>query len=185
MKQCMYCGFSVDESMRICPNCGAPLIHKKPVDEVNPTNTGNQGTTSDTNPPQPKKKKKLIIVVAVVAFLIFALSMCSGGSSDEPDEPDFLTIYNTYLSYTYASVASDGSYLSIDTNPMDIDDYSNDEAITGLVVTLDELGIPDSVLRKMSETSALDGRLTEEYNGIEISWKYHPDNGLEVLFTKS
>ena len=109
--------------------------------------------------------------------------MCSGGSSS--DESEFEEIYNTYLSSEYAEVASDGSYLSIDTNPNDIDDYSVDGAIEGIIITLDELGIPESVLQKMGETSSMDGRLTEEHNGIEVSWKYHPDNGLEVLFVKN
>ena len=183
MKQCIYCGFGVDESMKVCPNCKAPLLHKKIPDEAAPQIPNAQSTTNDnTSQPPKKKKKKLLIIIGVVVFLIFALSMCSGGSSDESE---FEEIYYSYLSSEYAEVASDGSYLSIDTNPNDIDDYTVDGAIEGLIITLDELGIPESVLQKMGETSSLDGRLTEEHNGIEISWKYHPDNGLEVLFVKN
>ena len=183
MKQCIYCGFAVDESLKLCPNCKAPLLHKKTSDESGPQIPINQSTATETPTPSPKKKKKkLPIIIAVVVFLIFALSMCSGGSSDESE---FEEIYNSYLSSEYAEVASDGSYLSIDTNPNDIEDYTVDGAIEGIIIALDELGIPESVLQKMGETSSLDGRLTEEHNGIEISWKYHPDNGLEVLFVKN
>ena len=102
----------------------------------------------------------------------------------KPDYSDFSTLYNTYLSSSYARLAADGSYLSIDTNPYDWDDYSSEEAIVGLRNVVSALGLPDSLLQKMGSTRALDGRQTETYSNIEVSWSYHPDDGLEVLFTK-
>lgn len=103
----------------------------------------------------------------------------------EPDYSDFSTLYNTYLSSSYARLASDGSYLSIDTNPYDWDDYTNEDAIVGLRNVVSALGLPDSLLQKMGSTRALDGRQTETYSNVEVSWSYHPDDGLEVLFTKN
>lgn len=97
--------------------------------------------------------------------------------------PDFVSIYNTYLDSSYASVAQDGSYLEIDTNPNDYDDYSDVNAIQGLVNVIYLLDLPDSLIREMSSTRALDGRLSKTYDEVSVSWSYHPDNGLEVLFT--
>jgi hypothetical protein len=44
-----------------------------------------------------------------------------------------------------------------------------------------ELGVPDSVYEKMMSTTSLDGRQTDDWDGIEASWKYHPDNGLDIV----
>lgn len=100
-----------------------------------------------------------------------------------PELSSFQTIYYNLLDSSYASLAADGSYLLIDTNPNDYDDYSDEEAIQGLYYTLAALGLPDSLIQKMGSTRALDGRQSEEYDGLEVSWSYHPNKGLEVLFS--
>ena len=46
----------------------------------------------------------------------------------------------------------------------------------------EQLDLPDSLLEKMRSTRALDGRQTKTTKGIEISWTYHPDHGLEILY---
>lgn len=100
-----------------------------------------------------------------------------------PELSSFQTIYYNLLDSSYASLAADGSYLLIDTNPNDYDDYSDEEAIQGLYYTLAALGLPDSLLQKMGATRALDGRQSEDYDDLEVSWSYHPNKGLEVLFS--
>lgn len=100
-----------------------------------------------------------------------------------PELSSFQAIYYNLLDSSYASLGADGSYLLIDTNPNDYDDYSDDEAIQGLYYTLIALDLPDSLLQKMAATRALDGRQSEDYDDLEVSWSYHPDKGLEVLFT--
>jgi len=47
-----------------------------------------------------------------------------------------------------------------------------------------ELGLPDSVLQRMLTTRALDGTQNETYDKIRITWTYHPDNGLHVIYEK-
>jgi len=44
-----------------------------------------------------------------------------------------------------------------------------------------ELPIPTYVVSRMEKTRALDGQVTQEWDGFEASWTYHPDNGLDVL----
>ena len=44
------------------------------------------------------------------------------------------------------------------------------------------LGLPDSLYDEMCETNALMGRQTESYEYYDVSWSYHPDNGLDVIF---
>lgn len=97
--------------------------------------------------------------------------------------PDFNEIFiNHELDDEWVYLGSDGSYLTIDTNPDDVDDYSNLEAFLKVYEINDALGLPDSLAEKMGRTSALDGRQTESYDDLEVSWKYHPNRGLEITY---
>ena len=97
--------------------------------------------------------------------------------------PNLTELYNKHCSSDYAEIASDGSYLSIDTNPSDEDDYNNYEAILALPNLLSDLGLPDSVYEHILSTSSSDGRQTHSTSEINITWKYHPDKGLELIIS--
>ena len=97
--------------------------------------------------------------------------------------PDFQAVYREIGSDSYyCTLAKDNSYLSIDTNPLDIDDFSASKAWDMIVKANRALGLPESVDEKMGHTSSMDGRQTDTYNGVKVSWKYHPDQGLEVTY---
>ena len=83
MIRCIYCGANVDGEPRICPNCGAPLLHRKNAEVVPPQNTRKQNTENGAkSPPTKKSKKRVFLIVAVIVLMIFSMSMCSGSSSD-------------------------------------------------------------------------------------------------------
>ena len=44
------------------------------------------------------------------------------------------------------------------------------------------LGMPDSVTSRMGHTRALDGTQTADWDVFSVSWTYHPDDGLGVIF---
>ncbi len=99
------------------------------------------------------------------------------------DGPDFVTLYYTVVGEgDDATLASDGSYIEIDTNVYDLDDYSRMSTLTKIEDLNEALGLPDSVYQKMLSTRALDGRQTHYADGFTVSWTYHPDDGLEVLY---
>ena len=115
------------------------------------------------------------------------ITVSAGGKSDSltvivKSRPDFKSIYNACCSSTYATVGADGSYLSIDTNPYDIDDYTVSGSIQAIVFVNTALGLPDYVLDDMSSTTALMGRQTATFDDVTVSWSYHPDKGLEVIY---
>ena len=115
------------------------------------------------------------------------ITASAGGKTDsltetEKSGPDFKSIYNTYCDSTYATVGSDGSYLSIDTNPYDIDDYTASGSIQAIISVNTALGLPDYVLDDMSSTTALMGRQSASFDDVTVSWSYHPDRGLEVTY---
>ena len=84
----------------------------------------------------------------------------------------------------YCKVASDGSYLSIDTNPSDIDDYYSETATEYVKKANEELGFSSVLYNKMSRTRALDGTQKDENDKVKVSWTYHPNRGLEVVYEK-
>ena len=101
---------------------------------------------------------------------------------------DFKYIYQEYCKYPWAEVGADGSYLSIDTNPYDISSKRSgsseyfEDAWSAVKEINKILGFPDYVQKKMGETTSLDGKQSETVGNVELTWKYHPDKGAEVMY---
>ncbi len=117
------------------------------------------------------------------------ITATAGGKTDTvkvvcKSGPDFKSIYNQYCDSSYATLGSDGSYLSIDTNPYDIDDYTVSGSISALLSINEALGLPDYITDDMGKTTAMMGRQSEDFPdlGLSVSWSYHPDKGLEVTY---
>ena len=98
--------------------------------------------------------------------------------------PNFRLFYDLYDDGT-VSVAEDGSYMTIDNNPLNLKGGSIIFAETGLndvKRTHKALGLPDWLYEEMMSTRAIDGRQKESFDNVTDSWTYHPDKGLEVLY---
>ena len=204
---CSNCGAPLSEGQEFCPKCGTPR-KKKPVcgkcgaelaegQEFCPKCGQKVGLAVDAgvaskidqfNAGVEKKKgnKKLIPIiaaVAVIAIIIIAVAVKSGGGSKGPD---FQKLYDEYCSSTWASVGSDGSYLSLDTNPYDREDdgLAYPAAYTAMGDVNKALGLPDSLIADFGKTTGADGKQSEDFTeqGVSVSWKYHPDKGLEVTY---
>jgi hypothetical protein len=52
------------------------------------------------------------------------------------------------------------------------------EAIASLVTALE---MPTSIVTKIENTRALDGTQSDSWDGIEVSWSYHPDTGIDMV----
>ena len=46
------------------------------------------------------------------------------------------------------------------------------------------LGFDSGLYNQMLKTNALMGRQTEENDKYKVAWSYHPDDGLEVTYSK-
>lgn len=99
----------------------------------------------------------------------------------EKIRPDLEKIYNSVNSY-YCVLSADKKSLSVDTNPLNIDDYYSSIATQAIKDINEALDLPDSLWTEMSKTRALDGRQSETFDVITVTWSYHPDNGLEVIY---
>ena len=49
------------------------------------------------------------------------------------------------------------------------------------VCTLRELDVPRSVVERIDQTRAMDGRQSADWDDIDASWTYHPSDGLSLL----
>lgn len=152
-----------------------------------------------------KNNKKILIVGAVIIVALVITIICilcannkspedlgygtssSGSSATSQSKLD--TAYNlSSCDSPWAEIGSDDSYLKIDTNPYNYDsDSTQSTAYLSLASTAIKsintyLGFSGAVYEKMLSTSSLDGRQTQSNDNYSVSWKYHPDNGLEVIY---
>ena len=100
----------------------------------------------------------------------------------EAAKPDFSKLAESAPTDGTVSVSNDGLSMTVDTNPLNISKYNSSDAFAFIQEVNVELGLPDSLYEKMLATRALDGRQTSDYDHVEVSWSYHPDNGLEVIY---
>ncbi len=67
-------------------------------------------------------------------------------------------------------------------------DSKGEEDLTGASIVeiaciLSELDMPSSISSHIDQTTSMDGRQSESWNGKTISWSYHPDRGLDGVLT--
>lgn len=158
-----------------------------------------------------KKKQRQTALIICLLVIVSALLIWEYVQSQRV----LVTVYGKYCvnddgeKERWAEISDDGTYLELDSKPVDSDlndyyvdmyfddmDYDEkevmrylldvsytDEVTEAVRAINEEIGIPESVLNQMYETTSLDGMQTYEKGNITISWTYHPDNGLEVTYT--
>lgn len=172
---CDKCGAMLQEEQAFCPKCGHKIGLAVDPSAASKIGQFNEGVT------KKKSKKPLvfgIIAAAVVAVILIAVSS-SGGS-----EVDFGKTFAEYEGENWCTIAADGSYMKVDTNPSDIDDYTDFEAYFAIEGINEELGFSDALYEKMGQTSAMQGRQNDENDKVKVSWTYHPDKGMEIIYER-
>lgn len=182
---CNKCGTELQEDQDFCPKCGQKVDLQNNVGVNSVISQFNSGDTKDNS---KKKKTPLIIgIVAGVAILtvILIVVLIVGGKKD------FNKMYGDLASNSWCTIAADGSYMKLDTNPRDIDDddltWSDYESFVipandAIERINKELGFSDALMEKMNQTTALQGKQTDSNDKYIVSWTYHPDYGLEVMY---
>lgn len=169
---CGKCGAQLSEGQEFCPKCGQKV--GLTVDAGVAAKIGQLNAVT-----QKKNKKPLMIGIAIAAVavvVILVLALGGGGGKD------FNKMFGDIADESWCYISDDGSYMKIDTNPYDIDDHIEISAHYELETINKELGFSDALFSKMGETSAMDGRQTESNDKVTVSWKYHPDSGMEVTY---
>lgn len=134
-----------------------------------------------------KMTKKTFLLIGALIITIFVATFFAI-SSKSKKEIDFKNIYSVYCSPVWATLTEDGSSLCVDTNPRDKSSQgmANPEAYKAVKDINKALKLPSDLMDKMDKTSFSDGKQTETFKdlGIEVSWIYYPDKGLEVTYKK-
>ncbi|MDR6969749.1 hypothetical protein [Leifsonia shinshuensis] len=81
-----------------------------------------------------------------------------------------------------AELADSGYTLTV--NGEGDEDYSG-LSIEDEACLLRTLNAPSAVVSHIDQTTSLDGRQSETWSNVSFSWTYHPDRGLDGVFTVS
>jgi hypothetical protein len=77
----------------------------------------------------------------------------------------------------YIDVLDSGKTLSIDGEGKE----DQGAPIEEIACVLSAIPVPSYVTSRMDQTRAVDGVQREEFASFDISWSYHPDNGLDIV----
>lgn len=185
MGQCKKCGNELNDNQKFCNNCGEK--NENYIEEI-----ASVESEAKNNVTESKEKNKNVIiasvVIAIIAIIVIIVVIVIPKGEDSSESGSkavtFKSIYNELDDSYYVTLASDNSYLKIDTNPLNLDDFSSSEAWELVEKTNRKLKLPESIDEKMQHTRAMDGRISETYKNITVSWTYHPDKGLEIIYEK-
>jgi len=162
------------------------------------------GDPSPDTPPNRRTRPVILSVVAVLAIVGAAIGgllvgydkgVAAGDDRYAPTVAELATIKSSQAAQA-AKDADVPDLAVIAAKNFDAGDYSGDASAVeitildgevsskaaGLVDYLDELGFSSAVADRMSKTRALDGTLTAEGHNCNVSWTYHPDHGLQMVF---
>ena len=126
------------------------------------------------------KNKITAMVVMLVIFVVFLIPSAAFG---ENDVPDLKAIYEEYCDSKWATLSGDGMSLTLDSNPSNISDFTEFEALFAIEDVNQALRLPESVYVQMGNTTVMQGVQTYERGSLIVTWSYHPDNGMEVLYS--
>ncbi len=144
-----------------------------------------------------KTRKKFCITLAMLFAAAFLGVACNdgetegaGGTVGEPNDSsqeekiDFKAICEEVgiADSICVTLGGDGSYCTIDTNPYDLDDFSMPTMTNRIKEFNEKLGLPEYVYQEMITTSYLQGKQTETFGEISVTWYYHPDKGLNATY---
>lgn len=120
--------------------------------------------------------KKILGIVAASA-LAFSLTGCAGKFDT------FQKAYDTCGAPEGITVSDEGKTITI--NGIGEDDYSG-AGLYDTVCVLDAIKTPEYVISNMETTNSLMGRQSATFgDNIDVSWSYHPDNGLDIVIHKN
>jgi cell division protein FtsB len=94
----------------------------------------------------------------------------------EGEVPDLRAVSNTY--FTGIAVVTGGA----ESISITIRDSNVALASVPIQRMLEELGFSSAVIDRMSNTRALDGTQEAEGKNCNVTWTYHPDDGLQMVF---
>lgn len=130
---------------------------------------------------RPQSSLLLVLMGAVAGLVVGIGSTLAVGGLDFSGSPFEAAVENCGIREGVSVlIGDDGASLNLDHQGAE---ESSGISLDSLVCILEELEAPDSVVAEMSQTRALDGRQSADWDGIHASWSYHPDSGLDIVLS--
>ncbi len=186
---CSQCGTIIHNGQTYCPKCGQKTPFSLDYDTSIPI--GQQNPNGAYLQKKQKKKTPLIIGLSsagaaiLVAVIVIIVIFVTGNQNN------FNNMYGDIANEEWCIISSDGKWMKLDTNPYDEDgDYVNRTFYEDIIEPCAEkiqrvnrdLGFKSSIYSEMCETTSDDGYQTESNDKYTVSWSFHPDKGLEVIY---
>ena len=141
-------------------------------------------------------QQPIAIVALVGAFLLGALiagSIVAGVATAGTAKPKPATFsakaaYDKALTGCGMTQVADGVDLSDAGKTLTLDGEGNDSdglAYDKEFCVLKALKMPDAIKQDMGQTRALDGAQNAHWTHFDVTWRYHPDDGLDAIITAS
>lgn len=146
------------------------------------------------DPQQQNRRRQTRIWVAlaavtavVVAAVVVSVVLLSDGKDDSP-AAGIGTLFAPAAPLKDAAKACGAGTLADDDRTLVVDmageePGSGTAAIDDVLCILGELKSPQSVIAQMESTRALDGMQSTTWSDYEVTWTYHPDDGLDLIIT--
>ena len=153
-----------------------PIESQEPIDSQNQESISKSGNrTQVTLSKSGLMKIGAFFVVALLGvggFFIFSSAKADARLSEA------LTLCEA-LDASGVTFAEDGQSLNFDDKGKD-DLFGGD--FSDLQCIIEKLNAPSTVLARMYQTTSSMGVQDAEWDGISISWTYHPDRGMDANF---
>lgn len=147
---------------------------------------------SDVVPTPPSKKLWMLPTITGVVGLILGGAFVAGGTAlatsinEASAAAKVSTLFEdtlvrcTVTDTANAQIADEGKTLTVNSKGEDdVEGLPYDD----LDCILDGLGATAAVMSHFQQTTSMDGRQTEEWGDLELSWSYHPDRGADFVVT--
>ncbi|RQW96961.1 hypothetical protein [Micromonospora globispora] len=129
--------------------------------------------------PQPPRRRRMYLLVGAAVVAVFLAAGAAIALANRPSPLEVAREKCGAASDDYAKLGDDGATLTLHGVGKESSGLSFDQ----LQCYWSELEMPDSVRAEVEATRALDGRQSGEWEGIHASWSYHPDSGVQMVFT--
>lgn len=118
-----------------------------------------------------QRLRRCAAILVLITGIGAGVSACSEDTTDLASEAEAVFSDDTVWrgDHRYVTVTiTETSFLSV----IDLEMY------------LAKLGFSPAVYERMNRTRALDGTQSATADGVNVTWTYHPDNGLEAVFER-
>lgn len=134
--------------------------------------------------------KQRLVAALVMALLVTLAAGAIGffiGRGTATESPSELAAEGSRLPAAYescsASDADDTMSLADEGSTIVVNTMSEYGSTAGMECVLEALGTPESIRAQIGRTTAMMGVQDGENDGIEYSWSFHPDNGVDMVIT--